>query len=57
MAGSFCISGKIALQLQTQITHLLLEIGKLLLLARHRTVQLFNQIFGEGQFDFDFRQA
>lgn len=57
MAGGFCIGRQIALHLHTQIAHLLLEVGNLLLLARHSTAQFFDQVFGEGQFDFDFGQA
>mgnify|MGYP003386755637 CR=1 FL=1 len=54
LAGTIAVRGQAALHLQAQIAQLLFEPGDLLLLAGHRAVQLFEQIFVEAQLDFDF---
>lgn len=46
-----------ALQLQTKVAHPLFKIGDALLLLRHRTIKLLQQILVEAQLDFDFGES
>jgi len=49
--------GVIDLQLLSQGLQFLLKPIYLLLLSEHRSVQLFQHIFGKAQLDFDFGEA
>jgi hypothetical protein len=48
-------TASVSLQLPAQRAKLLLQLLDLLLLEKHRAVQLFQQVFGETQLDFDLR--
>ncbi len=57
MAGIARFRRQAALQLQTQVAQLALQLGNFLLLPGDSAVEFLEQVFAETQLDLDFRNA